>query len=150
MWFGADLLLHSRALPPRSPVWDINTAAVAGRALTFSRCREVMLCRQISPSRKIHQGEGENTALANSGILPVALGSAGVCSSRPGSPGGRVAAAETWGRWVRKRLVQQRRNPCGMGWREREGESREGRPAGSLPRQAEGLPLPAPSLPRTG
>lgn len=33
-----------------------------------------MCCRQISPSRKIHQGEvGENTALANIRILPVLL-----------------------------------------------------------------------------
>lgn len=58
MWFGADFLPHSHALPPRSPLRDINPAAVSGRALTFSRCTEVVLCRQISPRRKIHRGRG--------------------------------------------------------------------------------------------
>lgn len=66
-----------------------------------------MLCGQISPSRKIHQGErGENTALANIEILPMLSGDASVCSSRPGSPGRVIVAAETWGQWVRKRLVK--------------------------------------------
>lgn len=101
MWFGADSLLHSPALPPCSPVWDINTAAVSGRALTFSRCREVTLCRQISQRGEIHHGEGENSTLANSEILLVLLGNAGVCSSHPVSLGRTITAAETWGQWVR-------------------------------------------------
>lgn len=65
-----------------------------------------MLCRQISPSRKIHQGEGENTALANIEILSVLLGNAGVCSSCPDSLGRMIMAAETWGQWLRKWLVK--------------------------------------------
>jgi len=138
MWFGADLLLHSHALPPCVPVWDINTAAGAGRALAFSRRRGVMLCRQISASRKIHQGEGEP----------------GACPrvARPSRRWVRLPGLRC-GTGARKRLVKQKRNPCGMGWGERGGETCGGpclcQPRGSA-LAAAARTLPSTQGPETG
>lgn len=140
MWFGADFLPHSHALPPRSSLRDINPAAVSGTALTFSRCTEVVLCRQISPSRKIHQGEGESTTSANTGMVPVPLGSAGVRSSSIS----RGQDDPGWGQCERKGLAKQILIPWEWGGGSREGEEGRGEPE-CEPCECSAL-LPAPSL----
>lgn len=75
------------SLPPSVPDFGgNNTEAVLGRTLTNSRDVEVMLSRQILPSRKIHQQRGKKTPIL--AVIRI-LSTNNICSTSPTVPMGR-------------------------------------------------------------
>lgn len=139
------LLLRSHILLPCSSAWDINPAAVWGRALTFLKVqREVILCRQISPSRKIHQGERGEEHLGRgefSGSPEAVLLFAQIRLGRA------MMAAETSGT-MRGGSCWLNRNQILGEWDRRSWKVRRGNLLGSLPPEAKGSVL-APHFPCT-